>query len=94
MLTRLAVRIPVGFWALDVSGGEPYIQVRAPCHYARQAFTDSIAQGSLYWLHMAVSWAAQTGIKVMIDLHGAPGSQNGYIHCALAAIAAHTMLQV
>lgn len=27
---------------------------------------------------MAISWARQTGLKVWIDLHGAPGSQNGY----------------
>ena len=26
----------------------------------------------------AIGWAKQTGLKVLIDLHGAPGSQNGY----------------
>lgn len=54
------VRIPVGFWAIDVSGGEPYIQ------------------GSLYWLHQAVTWAGNHGLRVWIDIHGAPGSQNGF----------------
>lgn len=44
------VRIPIGFWALDVSGGEPYIQ------------------GSMYYLRLAVAWAAEHGLHVLIDL--------------------------
>ena len=54
------VRIPIGFWAYDVSGGEPYIQ------------------GAADYLDKAIGWARNHGLKVMIDLHGAPGSQNGY----------------
>ncbi|GLB35841.1 putative glycosyl hydrolase 5 (cellulase A) family protein [Lyophyllum shimeji] len=54
------VRIPIGYWAYDVSGGEPYIQ------------------GQLPYLQKAVKWAAKYGIKVIVDLHGAPGSQNGF----------------
>ncbi|RXK41132.1 glucan 1,3-beta-glucosidase [Tremella mesenterica] len=54
------VRIPIGFWAYDVSGGEPYIQ------------------GAAAYLDRAIGWARNHGLKVMIDLHGAPGSQNGY----------------
>lgn len=56
------VRIPIGFWAFDVSGGEPYIQ------------------GQLPFLQKAVVWARNHNIKVIVDLHGAPGSQNGYVH--------------
>ncbi|TCD71174.1 exo-1,3-beta-glucanase [Steccherinum ochraceum] len=54
------VRIPIGFWAFDVSGGEPYIQGQVP------------------YLQKAVQWAGNHGIKVIVDLHGAPGSQNGF----------------
>ncbi|QRV80907.1 Cellulase (glycosyl hydrolase family 5 protein) [Ceratobasidium sp. AG-Ba] len=54
------VRIPIGFWAFDVSGGEPYIQGQFP------------------YLCKAVEWASKHGVKVLIDLHGAPGSQNGF----------------
>ncbi|CAL1694455.1 unnamed protein product [Somion occarium] len=54
------VRIPIGFWAFDVSGGEPYIQ------------------GQLAYLQKAITWARNHGIKVIVDLHGAPGSQNGF----------------
>jgi glucan 1,3-beta-glucosidase len=35
-------------------------------------------QGQLPYLRNAVGWAARYGLKVVIDLHGAPGSQNGY----------------
>ena len=38
---------------------------------------DPYVQGAYEWLGKAVGWAADNGIKVMIDLHGAPGSQNG-----------------
>ena len=37
-------------------------------------------QGQRDYLAKAIGWAQQYGIKVIIDLHGAPGSQNGYAH--------------
>lgn len=54
------VRVPIGYWAFDVSGGEPYVQ------------------GQLPYLLQAVSWAQKFGLKLIVDLHGAPGSQNGF----------------
>jgi glucan 1,3-beta-glucosidase len=54
------VRLPIGYWAYDVSAGEPYIQGQEP------------------YLRKALGWANNYGIKVLIDLHGAPGSQNGF----------------
>jgi glucan 1,3-beta-glucosidase len=50
----------IGFWAFDVSGGEPYVQ------------------GQLPYLQKAVGWATSHGLMVIVDLHGAPGSQNGF----------------
>ncbi|KHJ35732.1 putative glucan -beta-glucosidase precursor protein [Erysiphe necator] len=35
-------------------------------------------QGAAPYLDMAINWARETGLKVWIDLHGAPGSQNGF----------------
>lgn len=49
--------LPIGYWAFDVSGGEPYHQGQYP------------------YLLKAVQWAKNHGVKVWIDLHGAPGSQ-------------------
>jgi glucan 1,3-beta-glucosidase len=34
--------------------------------------------GQLPYLQKAVGWAKNHGIKVIVDLHGAPGSQNGF----------------
>ncbi|EKM61608.1 glycoside hydrolase family 5 protein [Phanerochaete carnosa HHB-10118-sp] len=34
--------------------------------------------GQLPYLQQAVSWAETYGLKVIVDLHGAPGSQNGF----------------
>ncbi|RDW82730.1 putative glucan 1,3-beta-glucosidase-2 [Coleophoma cylindrospora] len=39
---------------------------------------DPYVQGQLPILDRAIGWARSAGIKVMLDLHGAPGSQNGY----------------
>jgi glucan 1,3-beta-glucosidase len=54
------VRVPIGYWAYDVSAGEPYIQ------------------GQTEYLDRVIGWARTHNVKVMIDLHGAPGSQNGF----------------
>jgi len=35
-------------------------------------------QGQLHYLRRAVRWAKNNGLKLIIDLHGVPGSQNGY----------------
>jgi glucan 1,3-beta-glucosidase len=34
--------------------------------------------GQHNYLLKAIGWAATYNLKVIIDLHGAPGSQNGY----------------
>jgi glucan 1,3-beta-glucosidase len=35
-------------------------------------------QGAAPYLDAAIDWARSLGLKIVIDLHGAPGSQNGY----------------
>jgi len=39
---------------------------------------DPYVQGAYEWLGKSLDWAEGAGLKVMIDLHGAPGSQNGF----------------
>ncbi len=39
--------------------------------------------GCIEYLDNAMEWAKQTGIKVLIDMHGAPGSQNGDMHSGI-----------
>ncbi|KAF2093743.1 glycoside hydrolase [Rhizodiscina lignyota] len=39
---------------------------------------DPYVQGAYNYLAKALDWAQSNGLKVMIDLHGAAGSQNGF----------------
>ncbi|KAI6854487.1 glycoside hydrolase [Hortaea werneckii] len=54
--------------------------VRIPIGYWSVAQEDGspYVQGAYDFLGKAVGWAGDHGLKVMIDLHGAPGSQNGF----------------
>ncbi|KAL8935915.1 MAG: hypothetical protein Q9216_005197 [Gyalolechia sp. 2 TL-2023] len=54
--------------------------VRIPVGYWAVAPLDGdpYVQGQLDHLDNAINWARGAGLKVMLDLHGAPGSQNGF----------------
>ncbi|KAK6460605.1 glucan 1,3-beta-glucosidase precursor [Scheffersomyces coipomensis] len=44
---------------------------------------DPYVQGQIFYLERALAWCNQYGIKAWIDLHGAPGSQNGFDNSGL-----------
>lgn len=44
---------------------------------------DPYVQGQLKYLDRSIEWARTYGIKVWIDLHGVPGSQNGFDNSGL-----------
>ncbi|KAK4987344.1 glucan exo-1,3-beta-glucosidase [Elasticomyces elasticus] len=53
--------------------------VRIPIGFwAYNTYGTPYVQGAAPYLDSAIDWARQTGLKVIIDLHGAPGSQNGF----------------
>ena len=60
--------------------GAGFNTVRIPIGY--WAFSkydgDPYITGAQAYLDQAIGWARQTGLQVVIDLHGAPKSQNGY----------------
>lgn len=60
--------------------GAGFNTVRIPVGYwAFETFNgDPYVQGAAEYLEKAIGWARSTGLKVWIDLHGAPGSQNGF----------------
>ncbi len=64
-----AVRIPVGHWIL----GPPY-----PWHASYGSLSHPFVEGGIEVLDRALGWAAEAGLQVMIDLHAAPGCQNGF----------------
>jgi glucan 1,3-beta-glucosidase len=43
-------------------------------------------QGQLPYLRNAVNWARAYDLKLVVDLHGVPGSQNGYEHFVLETL--------
>ena len=54
------VRLPVAYWYWDVEAGEPF---PAP------NMDENYEYSPLYYIKQALSWAAQTGIKVYILCH-------------------------
>lgn len=60
--------IPIGYWSIPLTSSDT------------KESTDSspYVTGAWDFLLRAVSWANNHGLQVIIDLHGAPGSQNGY----------------
>lgn len=64
-----AVRIPIGHWIL----GPPY-----PYHPKYGNDPHPFVEGGIDFLDRALDWAAEFGIGVLLDLHAAPGCQNGF----------------
>ncbi|KAG0292662.1 hypothetical protein BGZ98_002504 [Dissophora globulifera] len=58
------VRIPIGFWAMG--------NLTADEPY--------VADISWKYLLRGIEWARKYGMRVMVELHAAPGSQNGWNH--------------
>jgi glucan 1,3-beta-glucosidase len=63
------VRIPIGHWIL----GPPY-----PYHPTYGKASHPFVEGGIDVLDRALGWAEEFGIGVIIDLHAAPGCQNGF----------------
>ncbi|CCD26262.1 glucan exo-1,3-beta-glucosidase NDAI_0H00880 [Naumovozyma dairenensis CBS 421] len=67
------VRIPIGYWAWKVNH-------TTDLYLKNSTYVDPyVGEGlQLKYLDKALNWADKYGLKVWIDLHGAPGSQNGF----------------
>lgn len=61
------LRVPVGYWYWNFSATEPFGETASIHPLALNALKT-----------MANSWAKPRGMQVLIDLHTAPGSQNGF----------------
>ncbi|OBZ75975.1 Glucan 1,3-beta-glucosidase 3 [Grifola frondosa] len=67
------VRLPIGYWSLG------------PCFCAGTPFEGvaDVYQNSWNRVLRAINMASKAGIGVLVDLHGAPGSQNGQQHSGI-----------
>lgn len=64
-----AVRIPVGHWIFGA--GYPY-------HKSYGDNPQPFVEGGIYILDQAFDWAEHYGLLIVLDLHAAPGCQNGF----------------
>jgi glucan 1,3-beta-glucosidase len=64
-----AVRIPLGHWIF----GPPY-----PYHAKYGTNPHPFVDGGIDVLDRALDWATEFGLRVVLDLHAAPGCQNGF----------------
>jgi glucan 1,3-beta-glucosidase len=72
-----SVRIPVGHWILD----EEY-----PYNDAYCGIKYPYVKGGLKYLDLAFKWAAKYKLTVTIDLHAAPGCQNGFDNGGISGV--------
>lgn len=68
------VRLPIGYWSLgpQFCQGTPFENV------------SDVYQSSWPRVTRAINMAGQAGLGVLVDLHGAPGSQNGQPHSGIS----------
>jgi glucan 1,3-beta-glucosidase len=71
------IRIPIGC-KIFTDHLLPTIAAKKISDWAFRKYNDSYIQGAALYLDKAIVWARETGLKVYIDLHGAPESQNGF----------------
>ncbi|KAF8969936.1 exo-beta-1,3-glucanase [Flammula alnicola] len=57
------IRIPIGYWAIEVLSGEPFLPKVSWTYFLK-----------------AIQWARKYGLRINLDLHALPGSQNGWNH--------------
>ncbi len=64
-----AVRLPIGHWLF----GKNY-----PYHASYKEARYPFVQGGIEIVDKVFQWAAEFGLRVVLDLHAAPGCQNGF----------------
>ncbi|KAF9557434.1 glycoside hydrolase family 5 protein [Agrocybe pediades] len=62
------VRIPIGYWSIPLTSSDT----------SESTSVAPYIPGAWTYLLRALDWAEIHNIHVIVDLHGAPGSQNGY----------------
>jgi glucan 1,3-beta-glucosidase len=72
-----AVRLPFGHWLF----GKDY-----PYHRCYKGVRYPYAEGGLAIIDRVFQWAREFGLRVVLDLHAAPGCQNGFDNGGLAGV--------
>jgi len=70
-----AVRLPLGWWQIyDTVGGADKAQLK------QHVEPTKYVTGALQYVDKAFEWGEKWGIAIILDIHAAPGSQNGDDH--------------
>lgn len=62
-------RLPIGYWSIPLTSSNTSASTVSTVPYTTGAWP---------YILQALGWAQKHKINVILDLHGAPGSQNGY----------------
>ncbi|ORY86389.1 glycoside hydrolase superfamily [Protomyces lactucae-debilis] len=65
------VRLPIGYWTVNPIASDPY----------------GMGMEAAFYVDKALEWASKANLKVIIDLHAAYKSQNGFDNSARAGVA-------
>jgi aryl-phospho-beta-D-glucosidase BglC (GH1 family) len=68
LLTTDICRIPIGYWSIPLTDSDTSVSIS----------TAPYVSGAWTFFLRALVWAKKHNVRVIVDLHGAPGSQNGY----------------
>jgi glucan 1,3-beta-glucosidase len=68
LLTINICRIPIGYWSIPLTASDT----------STSTSTAPYIEGAWTYFLRALAWAKKHNVRVIVDLHGAPGSQNGY----------------
>src|ERR1700744_5879924 len=77
------VRLPIPFWALSTitSSSDPsassFTSNPSPTTQLNEPF---LARTAFEYILKALTWARKYGLRILLEVHTAPGSQNGYNH--------------
>lgn len=75
------VRIPIGFWAIETMNDEPFLVGTAWTYFLKAYVLVSpfAWQAKPNFHYRRIQWGRKYGIRIYLDLHALPGSQNAWV---------------
>ena len=76
------VRIPLAYWAIEVWDGEPFLPKTSWTYVVLPVCMSGTVVDLIicsYFLK-AIKWARKYGLRINLDFHAVPGSQNAWNH--------------
>ncbi|KAH0829028.1 glycoside hydrolase superfamily [Lanmaoa asiatica] len=74
------IRLPIPFWAIEKWDFEPFLEKVCWPYVCLHIIGIDLLICLVRYILRILQWARKYGIRVNLDLHTIPGSQNGYNH--------------